>query len=131
MIRAVRLLLGDRSAAAAIEFAIISVPLVVLTIGIVDFGRTLYTRNNMAHAGDIGARMILIDGQAADATVTATIRDAFIAGPSGDLGVILGTASQSGISFRTIDLSYQIDLLTPLLAVGEITLSHSRRVPVE
>lgn len=124
-------LLGDRSAAAALEFAIISVPLVLLSVGTVDFGRVLYIRSDMDYAADLGARLILIDGLATDAAVAAEVREAFVAGPPNDLEISMGVASESGVIFRTISLSYRVDLLTPFVSAGEITLTHDRRVPVE
>ena len=123
--------LADERGAAAVEFALISVPLVLLLIGIIDFGRALYTRNNLIEAADFGARVILLDNSASDATVAQRVRDAFLAAPDDQLTVTLGTASENGINFRTITLQHDVQLITPLLVVDQVALSHTRRVPLE
>ena len=121
--------LADERGAAAVEFALIAVPLILLMIGTVDFGRVLYTRNNMIAAADVGARVILLDNAAPDAKVEDEVQNAFLAG-SGSVAFTPGTASENGIDFRTITVQYDIDLITPLLVVDRITLDHTRRVPL-
>ena len=123
--------IADERGAAAVELAIILVPLVLLLIGIVDFGRVLYTRNNMIEAADVGARVILLDNAASNSAVTDAVNEAFLAAPDAELAVTLGTASEGGINFRTISLQHDIALVTPLLVVSEISLDHTRRVPLE
>ena len=122
--------LVEENGAAAIEFALIALPLILLIVGVIDFGRAIYTRNNMIEAADLGARVILLDNVAEGSAVTAEIRDAFIAGPSDALAVDLGTASENGLQFRTITLTYDFDLVAPLVGVDPITMRHTRRVPV-
>lgn len=124
-------LLRERGGTAAVEFAFVSIPLVLLAVGTVDFGRTLFAQNSLSHAADVGARLILLDNAVADADVEAAITDDFTGGPGDGLAVTLGTASQSGTNFRTIRLTYDVDLLTPFVIPGEIVLSHDRRVPLE
>ena len=121
----------DERGAAAVEFAIILVPLVLLLIGTVDFGRVLYTRNNIIEAADVGARVILLDNAASDAVVIQRVEDAFLAAPDDQLTVTLGTAAEDGISFRTITVQHELQLITPLLVVDGVTLDHTRRVPLE
>lgn len=123
--------LADERGATAVEFAIITVPLVLLLIGTVDFGRVLYTRNNMIQAADVGARVILLDNAAAAADVTDAIAQAFLAAPDDALSISLGTASENGIDFRTITVGHDVDLVIPLLVLDEIALEHTRRVPLE
>lgn len=121
----------DERGATAVEFTIIAVPLVLILVGLIDFGRALYTRNNMIEAADVGARIILLDNAASDAAIADSVRDAFLAAPDDELAVSLGTASESGIQFRTIGLSHEFDLLVPLPAVGRVSMEHTRRVPLE
>lgn len=121
----------DERGAAAVEFAIILVPLVLLLIGTVDFGRVLYTRNNIIEAADVGARVILLDNAASDAVVIQRVEDAFLAAPDDQLTVTLGTATEDGINFRTITVQHELQLITPLLVVDGVTLDHTRRVPLE
>lgn len=124
-------LFRQRRGAAAIEFAFVSVPLVLLAVGTVDFGRTLFAQNSLSYAADVGARLIFLDNTVADTDVEAAVTEAFSGGPEAGLNVALGTASESGTNFRTIQLTYEVDLLTPFVIPGEIVLSHDRRVPLE
>lgn len=128
---ALRRFAADDRGAAAIEFALVSIPLITLTVGMVDFGRTLYTRNGIAHAADIGARSILLDNSASATLVETTVRDAFIAGDGAGLAVTLGTTTESGVTFRTIRIEKEISLLTPFIATNGLTLRHDRRVPID
>ena len=123
--------LADERGAAAVEFALIAVPLILLMIGTVDFGRVLYTRNNMIAAADVGARVILLDNDASASAVTDAAKRHFLAAPADELSVSLGTASGNGVDFRTISLEHEIELITPLIVVSRITLDHTRRVPLE
>lgn len=123
--------LAEERGATAVEFAIILVPLILLIIGTIDFGRALYTRNNMIEAADVGARVILLDNSATTEAVAGKIRGAFIAGDEDVLDVGMGTATANGIQFRTIDLSYEFDLLTPFLLTDKVTMTHARRVPLD
>ncbi len=122
--------LADERGAAAVEFALIAVPLILLIVGTVDFGRLLYPRNNMIAAADVGARVILLDNAAGAPAVTDAIEGAFLAAPANELSVSLGTVSESGVNFRTITVGHEIDLVTPLIVVDRIMLDHTRRVPL-
>ncbi|MFQ5973293.1 MAG: TadE/TadG family type IV pilus assembly protein [Alphaproteobacteria bacterium] len=58
--------LGESGAAAA-EFALVCVPLVVILFGIVQFGAVLYVYNNMKNAAREGARWYAVGAPNADA----------------------------------------------------------------
>ena len=45
----------------AVEFALICLPFVGVALGILEFGRALYVRNNLSFAADRAARMVLIE----------------------------------------------------------------------
>lgn len=130
LLREICRLAHDLRGAAATEFAIIAVPLILVMIGTVDFGRVMFAENGLSHAADIGARVILLDNGAANAEVEAAIRDAFTAGAADALNVSLGTASEAGVDVRTIELTYGIDLITPFIDRDALVLDHERRVPV-
>ena len=53
---------ADRAGAAAIEFALGSVILFSLTMGIIDIGRVMFTINSIEHATKEGARFAAIHG---------------------------------------------------------------------
>jgi Flp pilus assembly protein TadG len=119
-----------QSGATAIEFAVICVPLILLSLGIIEFGRALNTRNDLAFAADAGARKVLI-GEASDAVIEDAVRAAFGAGQAEALTVSVGRETVDGAEFRTLALSYSFTLLIPSLKEDPIGLSLARRVPVQ
>lgn len=143
------------SGSAAVEFSIVSLLLVVLSLGIVEFGRGLYVRNQLSYAADLVARKVLLQGSAAVPTLTQTgllgtaltttssataqlldsvletdLRAAFTSGDPGLLQVVLGTETADGIAFRTVSVSYPMPLLVPGLVSAAINLRVARRIPL-
>lgn len=118
------------SGAAALEFAIVSLFLVLVSIGVVDFGRGFYVRHHMSHAVDVGARKALIDATASEATLESTIREAFT-GPDPDLlEVTFGSETITGVTYRIVTMAYPLALKIPGLTASPVTLSLVRRIPV-
>lgn len=119
-----------QSGATAVEFAFVSLLLVLISIGVVDFGRGLYVRNSMSYAADKGARAALIDGGAPQSALESVIRDAF-AGPEPVLlEVVVGSETIDGTTYRTLTVQYPLALKLPGFTDGVIDLSVARRVPV-
>ena len=129
MTRLLRHLRRSERGAAAVEFAIISVVLVTALIGIIDFGRTLYVKNQLSWLADRAARAVLIDPDIGNATIEADLRDEFSAGVAEDLSVSLGATSVDGRDYRTLTVTYPITLFIPNLVTSDITLSVTRRIP--
>ena len=111
--------------AAAVEFAIIAMVMILVCVGMIEFGRGLYIYNEIAYAADKGARKILIDNTAADADVENAIRDAFRAGNS-ELEITPGVVGE----FRTIEIIYRFNLLIPSLGGDSISLRLNRQIPL-
>ena len=119
-----------QSGAVALEFAIVSLFLVLISIGVIQFGRGLYVRNEMAYAADKGARAALIDADISDTALENTVRDAF-SGPDADqLQVVVGTETVNGRTYRTAKLVYPLTLEFLGLTDADIELSITRRIPV-
>lgn len=114
---------------AAIEFSIISVVLIALCIGIVDFGRTLYVKNQLSFIADQATRTVLLDPAITNATLTATLEGDFTAGDPSDLTVTITSDTVGGTDFRVITIAYPITLFIPNLASSTIDLDVTRRVP--
>lgn len=124
-----RRLRRDQRGQAALEFAIIAMALILVSIGIVEFGRALQVRNELSFAADFAARQILTNPNISDATVENKIRSVFKGYDSSQLSVVLGTETADGLNFRTVALSYPFTLLIPGLADPGVTLKVSRRTP--
>ena len=114
---------------AAVEFSIISVVLIGLCIAIVDFGRTLYVKNQLSFLADQATRAVLLNPAIANATLEATLEGDFTAGNPDDLDVTINTETVGGTDFRVITIAYPITLFIPNLASSTIDLDVTRRVP--
>jgi Flp pilus assembly protein TadG len=114
--------------AAAVEFAIIVWALILVCLGVIEFGRGLHVRNEMSSAGDRAARMILTNPAVTDGDLAVSVREAFISPKPELLEVTFGTETADGIAFRTMLIQYPLSLLIPGLG-DPITLTVSRRVP--
>ena len=122
-------ILGCTRGAAAIEFAIISMVLIGLTIGIIDFGRTLYVKNQISSLADQAVRKVLIDPAIASATLESELREDFYAGDADSLSVDITSESVGGISYRIVTVGFPMTLFVPGLSSDAISLSVTRRVP--
>lgn len=115
--------------AAAVEFAIISMVLISLCVGIVDFGRTLYVKNQLAFLADQATRSVLVNPAITNAQLQATLEADFNAGDPDDLAVNIAAETVAGTSFRVITISYPMTLFIPNLTSKNISLDVTRRVP--
>jgi Flp pilus assembly protein TadG len=114
---------------AAIEFAIISVVLISLCIGIVDFGRTLYVKNQLSFLADQATRAVLINPAVTSATLQTDLTSNFTAGDPNQLNVTITAETVGGQDYRVITVAYPITLFIPNLASSTINLDVTRRVP--
>jgi Flp pilus assembly protein TadG len=124
-----RRILACTRGAAAVEFAIISMVLIGLTIGIIDFGRTLYVKNQISSLADQAVRKVLIDPAIASATLESELREDFYAGDADNLSVDVSSESVDGISYRIVTVGFPMTLFVPGLSSDAISLSVTRRVP--
>lgn len=127
--RPLRLLAACTRGAAAVEFAIISVVLIMLLIGIVELGRTLYIKNQISFLADRAARMILIDPNIPQAELESHLRDNFTAGSPDSLAFVPINESVDGTTYRGVTINFPVTLFIPNLGTDSIALSVSRRVP--
>lgn len=118
------------SGAAAIEFAMIAMVAISVFLGIVEFGRALYMRNELSFAADLAARRILTNPAVTDSDLETTIRSSSTFVDSENLQLTFGTESVDGLSFRTVLLTQPLTLLIPNLSEANIMLTINRRIPV-
>lgn len=123
--RAARRLRRCDAGAVAIEFAIISLVMILVCLAVIEFGRGLYVRNQLSYVADYAARMILLD--IPDSDLEAEIRERFHGGAPERLEIALPPVEDG---FRAIQLSYPFTLLIPGVVGEPITVSVERRVPV-
>jgi len=118
------------SGVAAIEFAFVGLLAISLILGVIEFGRALFIRNELAFAADIATRKVLLDPPKTSSDLDrleATIREVITF--DGDrLEVELQLPSSDGI--MPITLRQPLNLLVPGLYDGGITLSLDRQIPL-
>lgn len=119
-----------KSGAAAIEFAVIGLVLIMTITGIIEIGRGLYQRNALSYASDVAARMILLDRQVADADLESTFRASLIFGTSPTLSFDVATEVVDNVQYRTIRARYPFTPMVPGIADNVIILSVSRQIPL-
>jgi Flp pilus assembly protein TadG len=127
---ALRDLKGCQSGAAAIEFAIIGLVLILVCLGVIEFGRSLQLRNELSFAADFGARKILTDVTITDSQLESVVRSAVTVAAPDLLQVTIGRETVDGVQFRTIALAYPFTLLIPGLSSDSVTLAIARRTPI-
>lgn len=128
--RALRRLRDCRSGATALEFAIVSLFLVLTAIGVIDFGRGFHVRNNMSHAADIGARKLLTAPETSDGALEDAIRAAFAAADPESLGIAITSETVDGATYRAVTMEYPLTLHVPGFESSPITLTILRRIPL-
>jgi len=116
--------------AASVEFAIIAMVAIATLLGVIEFGRAMDVRNQMAQAIDFGARKILLNPAATDAEITAAIKSAFYRGKAADLNVAAPVSETvNGRQYKVLQATYPFSLVIPGLG-SPINLQVLRRVPV-
>lgn len=125
----------DTSGAAALEFALVAVPLVMFTFGIMEVGRALFMQQSLSHATDIAARMLYLDPDTPVADLRAAIVDELFLGDPDLLDVTLSAANTvTGTArFRTMTMSVDYDFLSivPGILTDQISMQFQRSVTVD
>lgn len=125
--RRLRYLCEDQRGAAALEFALIGLPFIVLLLGLVEFGRGLHIRNALDFTADQAQRAIMIDPETS--TLEETIRSTFRAGQLTELTSSVDKRETiAGVTYRLVSLDYAMQLLLPAPLGRTVTISSTRRV---
>ena len=91
--------LRDERGASALEFAMVSIPLLWLVFGIISFGMMLSFRQTLSQATTEGARAAAVVGTAADPASAAT------AAVNSALGAVKKSCSSEGMTCDTSKVS--------------------------
>lgn len=114
----------DEGGAALVEFALFAGLLLILAFGIIDFGRALFTANNITAAAREGARYaaVLENPVASEPAIrqrVATYMSPFGSTPIDPANHVDVTYNMSGIAVQsiTVEVSYPFTWLTPIRAL--------------
>ena len=123
----------DRTGTAIVEFALVAPFLILLTLGIIDFGRMMWASTTVEHISREAARYASLHGAGAKTEATETTTETYAEDratglDSSDLNVavtFLGGSNASGSSV-TVGVTYDFDLiLSELLGFNAIELESS------
>lgn len=112
-----------------VEFALIVPVLILLLLGIIDFGRIFHAYLTIDHAGREAARAASIGKNVAEIKSVAVNKASSIGLTSGQVQVVTGPSGTDA----TITISYPITFLTPLIGsiAGPLTLTDATVMRVE
>ncbi len=102
---------SDRGA-AAVEFALVAPILILLVVGIAEFGRAYNVQNSLSAAAREGVRVMALKNDPAKAQDAAINAAPSVALSSGDVAV---SPSCSPGADATVTITYQFAMLTGLL----------------
>jgi Flp pilus assembly protein TadG len=118
---------GCASGAAAIEFAVIASVLVFVCLGVVEIGRGLHVRSELAYVADLAARQVLITPAVSDADLQTLANEAFTGPRPQDID-LTAPVDEGGAS-RTVTVEYPFSFLIPSIS-NTFNITVSRRVPL-
>lgn len=107
--------------AAAVEFALLLPVLLLLVVGIMEFGRAWYTQATLAGAAREAVREMAIHGPA-NATSEAVNYSTGLGVTAGMVAISPGTCPSTGNTDVTVTITYPYTYLTGLIPGGGLTL---------
>ena len=130
---------------ALIEFALVVPLLLLLFMGVVDFGRAIYAYNAVSNAAREGGRTAIVNQYAADVESRASSQATALGIPASCAGAGLPgvcvsytppdpTVTCPAIAcLAAVTVTYQFTPLTPIIStiLPSITLASTTKVPVE
>ncbi len=126
--RRARRIAGCDSGAAAVEFALVGIILVVVVIATLDFGRVLLVRHTLANAIEVASRRALIDAEVTNAALEALVIEA-APGIEPDRLQFMHAVTPSSVGLmRRLRVDHSVALMIPFIGADAIVLSISRTV---
>lgn len=124
----------DTSGATAVETALISLPLITLTFGIIEIGRALYMQQALSFGADRAARILYINPTATESAMEQAVVDSvFFVDPlrlDVSLDLAPTTVNSEDFSTRRLTVTYDFVSLVPSILTGTIKLSSDRHVVI-
>ena len=122
--------LFDRSATAAVEFAMTAPALLLFLLGIVESGRALWTGSVLQFATEQASRYALANPTATDSQITSVATGQLPSVDSTKVTITITRDSVNGVNFLTVNASYSFAPVSSFIPLGTIPLSGQSRVPL-
>lgn len=107
--------LRSERGAAAVEFAIVLPVLLLILLGIIEYGRVFYMQNSLTNAARVAARTMVIESSAGVATAAADAQTraagAAVVSPAVSSGQVAVTACTTG-GVTTVTITYPVSQLS-------------------
>lgn len=134
--RRLRRIRDAEGGATALEFAIVAAVFIVVSMGIIEFGRSLQVRNQMAYAMDWGARTVLMDASVTETEITAAIKERFTLYDKDKLTIEIADQATActvdgnagNMASRAVTMVYPLQIFIPGFA-GTLDMTLERIVP--
>lgn len=124
----------NESGAAALEFALVAIPLLMFTFGITEFGRAVFMQQSLSYATDIVARQLYLDPNRSEAAIRSDILSNLLLGEPSQLQVAVSpiAAASGTTAFRTIHLEVQYNFrsVVPAWITDSIPMTFERTITV-
>ena len=129
-LRRLRAFLGDQSGSPAIEFALVAPVFMLFALGLVEFGRALWTNNALQMAADQAGRFAIANPLATDEQLQNYAVSKLVSVDTDHASIIIDRQTVSGVAFVTIEATYPFTSFGSLLPLGPLTLIGRSRVPL-
>ena len=114
---------------AAIEFAFIAMLLILGTVGTIEVGRALFLMNELAHAADRAARVVMLDFYIEESDLTEAVQDEDrLTGLVPADVTVVSAAPGTGDTFRSVRLTYAFTPMISGFTIASVPLTAERSV---
>jgi Flp pilus assembly protein TadG len=116
--------------AAVLEFGIVAPVLIMIMMGVVEFGRLHWVRNSIEYAAEQTARWAIVNTAASDDQIKAHAKAEFDGISAGKAKVNVARDTANGLSFLTVIVTYDFQFLADFAGIGTLSLRSETRVPL-
>lgn len=124
------MLIGDRAGAAVVEFALVLPVFLLFLLGVVEFGRALWTDHALQFAVEQASRYVIANPTASDSQILGYVGSQLATVDPADVTITVNRDTASGVDFVTVTASYPFSPMSPIVDTPMITLSARSRVPL-
>lgn len=117
-----------RAGASALEFALIALPLVLFTFGIIEFARLMFVEQEVVFAADRVARVLYITPTASQADLNSTLHDKLWLIDPTRLSVTYSNTTVGGQPAVNLHITYVFEFMVPSLSLGPKSIVHDRTI---
>jgi len=111
---------ADESGASAVEFSLVVTAFVIVSMGVIELGRTYQVRNELAYAADIGGRKlsVMVNNPTISPGDYATeieneIEATFRGYDPSKLAVAIDEETLDGVTYQRLTLTYPMSVFIP------------------